>query len=158
MDAGYRLRGRCCGRGAVVALTPEQYFRAYEGHAEITPEIHENAVELLGKVNVLLEECVGNGWVPHVNPATDSLISGTQNGGWRPQACPIGAPSSSHKQGRGVDVADADNSLDAMVDDDMLKRHGLFREHPSATRHWCHLTDRAPGSWTADSDKRTFFP
>lgn len=142
----------------VVTITVEQYFRAYVDHTEITPEIQENAVELLRKVNGLLEECVGDGWVPRANPATGSLISGTKNGGWRPSDSPVGAPKSSHKQGRGVDVADADNSLDAMVDDDMLADHGLYREAPSATKSWCHLTDRPPGSWTAASAKRTFKP
>lgn len=134
-------------------ISVEQYFRAYVGHAEITPEIHENAVELLRKVNALLEECVGNGWVPVENPATGSLVSGSTNGGWRPSDCPIGSANSSHKQGRGVDVADADNSLDAMVHDVMLAEHGLYREHPDDTQNWCHLTDRAP-----KSGKRTFKP
>lgn len=128
-------------------INTEEYFRAYEGHAEITPEIHENAAELLGKVNALLEECVGNGWKPTVNPDTGNLISGQKNGGFRPSDCPVGSPKSSHKQGRGVDVADADNSLDAMVHDVMLAEHGLYREHPLDTAGgWCHLTDRAPGS------------
>ena len=134
-------------------ITPEQYFRAYADHAALTPEIHENAVELLRKVNALLEECVGNGWVPTANPVTETLVSGEKNGGWRPPECPVGAQSSSHKQGRGVDVADRDNSLDAMVHDVMLAEHGLYREHPDDTPHWCHLTDRAPGS-----GRRTFKP
>jgi len=137
----------------VVTVTVEEYFRAYVGHAEITPEIHENAVELLGKVNALLEECVGDGWVPRVNPATGCLISGTKNGGFRPQATTVGSPQSSHKQGRGVDVADADNTLDAMVNDVMLAEHGLFREHPAKTLSWTHLSDRSP-----PSGRRTFSP
>lgn len=136
-----------------MTITTADYFRAYSGHPEITPEIEANADKLLVAVNALLEECIGLGWVPHVNPATGTLISGQDNGGWRPRACPIGAPSSSHKQGRGVDVADADESLDSLIDDDMLERHGLYRESPDATPHWCHLTDRAP-----KSGRRTFVP
>lgn len=133
-------------------LTTEQYFRAYEGHAEITPEIYENAEELLRKVNALLEECIAEGWEPTENPATDCLLAGQTNGGWRPSDCPIGSPKSSHKQGRGVDVYDPDNSLDDMVHDVMLAEHGLYREHPLDTvGGWCHLTDRAP-----PSGKRSF--
>jgi len=130
-----------------MTISPQDYFKAYDGNPEITPEIHENAVELLRKVNGLLEECVGNGWVPRINPATGTLISGQMNGGWRPQACKIGAPASSHKQGRGVDIADANGSLDAMINDVMLAEHRLYREHPLDTEGgWAHLTDRAPKS------------
>lgn len=155
MDARHHHRHGLRGAAGVgaVTITVEQYFRAYVGHAEITPEIHENAVELLGKVNALLEECVAQGWTPRVNPVTGTLISGQQNGGWRPQACPVGAPSSSHKQGRGVDIADGNGELDAMVDAAMLERHGLYKEHEDATPGWLHVSDRAPRS-----GNRVFFP
>lgn len=136
-----------------MTITQEDYFRAYAGNPEITPAIEANAEKLLVAVNSLLEECIGLGWVPRVNPATGTLISGQDNGGWRPAACPIGAPSSSHKQGRGVDVADGNGELDAMVDADMLERHGLYKEHPDATPGWLHLSDRAP-----KSGNRVFWP
>lgn len=136
-----------------MTITQEDYFRAYAEHAALTEEIRINAAGLLTKVNALLEECIAQGWVPRVNPATGTLISGQDNGGWRPPECTIGAASSSHKQGRGVDVADADDSLDGLIDDALLERHGLYRESPDATRHWCHLTDRAP-----KSGRRTFLP
>lgn len=155
MDVGYF--GGCCNgwAGGVVAVTVTvaDYFRAYADHPAITDEIRENADIFLPKVNALLEECISNGWQPRVNPATGTLISGQDNGGWRPPECPIGAASSSHKTGRGVDVADADDSLDAMITDEMLERHGLYREAPGATDNWTHLSDRAP-----KSGKRTFWP
>lgn len=134
-------------------ITQEDYFKAYAGHPEITDEIRINAAELLTAVNELLEACILLGWTPKVNPATGTLISGQQNGGWRPQECPIGAPNSSHKQGKGVDVADADNTLDGLITDDLLAAHGLYREHPDDTPKWCHLTTRAP-----KSGRRTFKP
>lgn len=136
-----------------MTITVNDYFKAYAGHAEITAEVTGNADRLLARVNSLLESCIADGWVPRVNPATGTLISGQDNGGWRPQACPVGAPKSSHKIGRGVDVADADGSLDALVTDDLLEAHGLYREHPDATAGWCHLSDKAPGS-----GNRTFWP
>lgn len=138
--------------GAVV-ITTDDYFKAYADHEAITPAIEENAETLLAKVNPLLEDCILLGWVAKVNPATGTLISGTKNGGWRPPECPIGAPSSSHKQGRGVDVADAGNKLDSLITDDLLEQHWLYREHPDDTPNWVHLTDRAPGS-----GRRTFKP
>jgi len=142
-----------------MTITTYDYFKAYPEHPEITGEIHENALELLRKVNALLEECIGLGWKPHVNPVTGTLISGDRNGGWRPQACTIGAPSSSHKQGRGVDIFDHLNELDAMLTDALLEAHGLYREHPDATVNkmgphgWVHLTDRK-----TKSGRRTFYP
>ena len=136
-----------------MTITQEDYFKAYRGHDEITDEIRINAAGLLTAVNALLEDAIAQGWSPMVNPATGTLISGQQNGGWRPQACPIGAPNSSHKQGAGVDVADGDGALDRTINDAMLEAHGLYREHPESTPGWCHLTTRAP-----KSGRRTFFP
>lgn len=136
-----------------MTITAQDYFRAYADHPAITDAIRANADKLLEKVNALLEECVGNGWEPKINPATGTLISGQNNGGWRPPECPIGAPSSSHKQGRGIDIADADGSLDEMITDGMLEFHGLYREAPGATSGWTHLSDRAP-----PSGRRTFWP
>jgi len=134
-------------------ITVADYFKAYEGHPEITPEIEGNAAALLEKVNLLLDECESNGWVPRINPVTGTYISGQDNGGWRPPECPEGAATSSHKVGRGVDMADGNGRLDLMITDGVLVRHGLYREHPDATGGWCHLTDRAP-----KSGKRTFWP
>lgn len=114
-------------------ITSADYFAAYENHDGITTAMRDNAVVLLGRVNCLLEECEALGWNPRINPATGTMISGQKNGGWRPQDCPVGTPNSSHKQGEGVDVADGDGELDTMIDDAMLIRHGLFREHPEAT-------------------------
>ena len=134
-------------------ITAADYFAAYAGHDEITPAIEANADELLRRVNSLLEACIMLGWSPMVNPSTGTLISGQKNGGWRPQACPIGAPNSSHKQGAGVDVADGSGKLDTLITDDLLAEYDLFRESPEATPGWVHLTTRAP-----KSGRRTFYP
>lgn len=134
-------------------ITIDDYFRAYAGNPEITPEIRANAEILLDAVNTLLGAAVVAGVPLRRNPATGTYVSGQDNGGWRPQACPIGAPTSSHKIGRGVDVADHEGDLDEWLDDDTLEQYGLYREHPDSTAGWCHLTNRAPGS-----GHRTFFP
>ena len=134
-------------------ITASDYFKAYSDHPDLTDEIRDNADALLIKVNALLDECVENGWVPRINPATGTYISGQDNGGWRPPECPMGAATSSHKVGRGVDIADGNGRLDAMITDGMLVRHALYREAPEATAGWVHLTDRSP-----KSGKRTFWP
>jgi len=112
-------------------ITSADYFKAYADHPELDTDdsyIRENAEFLLVKVNSLLESCILLGWSPKVNPSTGTLISGQKNGGWRPSDCPIGAPTSSHKTGRGVDVADAGDTLDSLITDDLLAEHGLYRE------------------------------
>jgi hypothetical protein len=88
-----------------------------------------------------------------LNPKTESLVSGDTLGGFRPQNATQGAPHSSHKEARAVDVYDPGGKLDAWLNDAKLEHYGLYREHPDATQGWCHLTDRAPGS-----GRRTFMP
>lgn len=134
-------------------ISSDDYFKGHAGHPGITPAMRDSAADFLPKVNALLEWALENGWKPKVNPTTGTLISGVTNGGWRPLDCPEGAPGSSHKKARGVDVSDPDDALDDMLTDEILERFGLYREHPSATKHWCHLTDKAPGS-----GNRSFYP
>lgn len=134
-------------------ITLADYFAGYPGHAGITTEHRANAEQLLVKVNAVLTEIVAIGAAKlDINPKTGSLISGSRNGGWRPRECQEGAEKSSHKEGRGVDVFDPDGDIDMALTDARLAKHGLYREHPSQTRFWCHLTDRAPRS-----GKRTFY-
>jgi len=143
-------------------ITEEQIFQGYAGHPGILPAHREAVRRLLPGVNGLLAWAVTQGWSPKPHPATRSMVSGTKNGGWRPENCATGAPNSSHKEGRAVDAADADNSLDALISkydtfggakNEILERFNLYREHPSATNTWCHLTDRRP-----NSGRRSFYP
>ena len=134
-------------------ITLSQYIGVHKKSPDWTPERTANAVILLGRVNAMLDYLSGVGVKLPINPATGSQISGQTFGGFRPQDCPQGAPSSSHKQGQGVDSYDPQNDIDRAIDDALLTRFDLYREHPSATDTWCHLTTRAPGS-----GKRTFQP
>jgi hypothetical protein len=134
-------------------ITLEQLFGPWIEFADATIERRANAARLLERVNLLLAEARAAGVPLLINQRTGSRISGGGLGGFRPETCSIGAPNSAHKQGRAVDVFDARNELDAWLDDAKLEQFGLYREHPSATRGWCHLTDRAPGS-----RRRTFMP
>jgi hypothetical protein len=109
---------------------------------ELTPEIESNARDLLSRAASLL------------------AAFGQQRGlrsGWRPAVFNAGVPGaaahSRHMTGQAVDVDDDDNALDAWINDDILVRYGLAREHPDSTLGWCHLQSVLP-----PSGHRTFFP
>ena len=129
------------------------YFGPWAGHKDATDQVKVDAYNLLEKVNNLLDEAARCMIDLDDNPSTGSLVAGSTYGGFRPQDCPQGAPNSSHKMGRGIDIYDPKNALDNWITDAILERHGLYREAPLATTHWCHLTDRPP-----HSGKRTFQP
>ena len=126
-------------------LTLSEYF---EPHGPPPEDIRENALHLLAKVNALLNE------IPLPEAESPSI-----NSGWRPayynRTVSNAAPNSHHITGRAVDVRDDDGMIDDYLFDnqDLLTRHGLFMEHPAATKRWCHLQDVPPRS-----QKRVFFP
>lgn len=133
-------------------------------HPDATPERQQRAVTLLDRVNRLLLWAVEGGIIQanQHDEDTGCCISGTKNGagdgGFRLQGSGTGSPRSKHKEGAAVDVYDPGDKLDNALTDDILKEYGLFREHPSATPGWCHLQILPPGSWSADNDRRTFYP
>lgn len=134
-------------------ISLDDYYGKWGEHADLTEARRDNSVVLCERVNGLLAEAVADGVKLHTNPDTGTLISGQSFGGFRPQFCKQGAPLSSHKDGKGVDVYDPFNDLDEWITDEILARHDLYREHPSATEDWCHLTTRRP-----NSGNRTFYP
>jgi uncharacterized protein YcbK (DUF882 family) len=110
----------------------------------LTPEIRDNATELLRRVNDLLavfgeERGVRSGWrPPQVNAST-----------------PNAAPFSKHMTGQALDLDDPHGDMDqwALDNTNELARLGLWLEHPSATKGWCHLQSQPP-----KSGKRVFYP
>lgn len=134
-------------------ITLADYLGKWQYSADVNDVVVGNAQNLLSKVNTLLDRYETEGNVLQNNPATGTLVSGEEFGGFRPQECPIGAPQSAHKQGRAVDIYDPRGSLDDWLNDTLLAIYGLYREAPESTHGWCHLTDRAPGS-----GRRTFNP
>ena len=79
---------------------------------------------------------------------TRNGISGDLYGGFRPQACPIGAPASAHKRAQAVDRYDPHGLIDGwcMVHQDRLAWHGIWLEHPDATPGWSHWACVPPKS------------
>lgn len=143
-------------------ITAEQYF-AGKPH---TPEQEANAAELLKRNNALRADYEASTGKTLSNcPNTGTGISGSYHGqgdgGFRLQTATTGSDHSSHKEARGVDDFDPGDELDIWLDrfedgaggNSKLEEYGLYREHPSATHGWCHLSTRAPGS-----GHRTFYP
>lgn len=124
------------------------YFGPWADHADVTPEVMSAAMDFLPKLNQLLQIAIDGGVDLEVNPRTKTYVSGETYGGFRPQACPIGAPASSHKLGRACDVYDPHNEIDGfiMLHQKLLVDLGLFIENPNATIHWSHISDFAPRS------------
>lgn len=135
-------------------VTREEYLNNKWEHA--SSEQLANADVLLMHVNDLLAryEAATGRTVP-VNPATRSNVSGSRDGdgGFRLPDSLTGTATSSHKEGKGVDIYDPHGELDSWVTDDVLEKCGLYREHPAKTVHWLHLTTRSPAS-----GHRTFWP
>jgi hypothetical protein len=125
-----------------------------ETHADdLTAEIVRNATHLLRRVNNLLVLMHDIQIEPHPIPG-NPITSG-----WRPPEINAGtkgaAPRSKHMSGNAVDLYDPDGEIDAWCMDhlDFLAEAGLWLEHPSATKGWCHLQQVPP-----KSGRRVFYP
>ena len=136
-------------------ITLNQYVGLHRESPDWTPTREQNATKFLAKCCALEVEMARGGVQFPDNPVTKSGISGKTFGGFRPQDCSQGAPTSSHKEGRGVDRYDPRGDIDTWCAShlDRLAFHGIYIEHPSATPGWSHWTDRAP-----QSGKRVFQP
>lgn len=134
-------------------ISAEQYFNG-KPHS---PEQATAAAALLEKVNALLGWARLGGYAGTADPDTSCQIGGdckkgNGDGGFRGPDEP-GAPKSNHKTAHAVDVYDPGDKLDRILDDQVLERFGLYREHPDHTPTWCHLQDVAP-----KSGRRSFLP
>lgn len=144
-----------------MTITTLQYFSG-KPHE---PEQDALAQHLLESVNELLEEAERAGIMSPLCPNTGTQISGSKggagDGGFRLPTATTGSALSSHKEARAVDVYDPGGHLDDWLDDfefgvggnTKLAEYELYREAPSATPGWLHLTTRAP-----KSKRRTFQP
>lgn len=148
-------------------ITSEQYF----GVKAHTPEHEAAFADLIDRRDRLRAEYYqATGREPNIDPDTGTEISGKKggsgDGGFRLPTATTGATNSPHKDACAVDDSDQKDEFDAWLDqfevpmpdgreggNTKLEEYGLYREHPSKTPTWCHLTTRAPGS-----KKRTFMP
>lgn len=132
-----------------------QYIGGFYAHPDLTRTVEHNAIDLLEAVNKLMARAEEDQVTFPINPATRSQVSGHSYGGFRPQACPIGAPNSKHKRGQAVDIYDPGNLIDAwcLAHQDVLEECGIWIEHPDKTPHWVHMQNIAPRSGS-----RVFYP
>lgn len=114
-------------------------------HRETPPrEVADNALELLARVNMLLQNAAAEGVEAAQNPRVNS--------GWRPEAynatVPGAAVRSKHITGQAIDIADPDGELDDWCLNHLavLEELGLYMEHPLASKGWTHLQSVPPRS------------
>lgn len=135
----------------VSRITVEQYFMGRDKRyaAELTPQIRQNAVELLAKVNELLDQAAADGVAPGIDATTQTAVGS----GWRPSGVndktANAAKASTHLTAQGIDLRDTkdrDLARWCLRNLDVLKRLGLYAEDPRWTPSWVHLQNRAPRS------------
>lgn len=120
-------------------ITLDSYFGDKRGEyqEDYTSEVHDNAVDLLERVNKLLA----------MHEGQEVLRSG-----WRPRAynekVPGASKNSKHITGNAVDVADLDGSLGrwCLANEKYLIDFGLWCEHPDYTKTWVHFQNLPPKS------------
>lgn len=139
------------------SITLEQFWmgRDLEFPAEVTPEKRDNAVDLVKRVNDLLRWAQDEGVTIEDNPKTGSPVSSGFRSASINGQTKGAAPRSKHMECNAVDIYDPDGDLDdyCLSHEPELERIGLWLEHPSATKGWCHLQRVAPRS-----GRRVFYP
>lgn len=117
---------------------------------ELTADIARNAEITVQRANLLLSE--------FRHDTNDTEIRKV-NSGWRPaavNAATVGAAlRSKHMTAQAIDISDPEGDLDnwCVQHLEVLERLGLWLEHPSATKGWCHVQTVAPRS-----GNRVFYP
>lgn len=129
-------------------FTLADYVGGHSGSKGWDDSAKSNANRLIFACTKLQELMEDNGIVFHLNPATNTTISGQTYGGFRPQDCPIGAANSAHKTGEAVDRYDHDGAIDRwlVAHPDALVECGIYIEAPASTVGWSHWSIRAPHS------------
>lgn len=140
------------GRLSPPKITLEDYFGRFTvlpGEAsQPSSQTRENAITLLARVNALLA-------VIDLPEAIDPRVTSGWRPAWHNATIANAAPKSKHISGEAIDIADPEGALDNHLFDfrTLLSEHGLWMEHPSATKGWTHLQCVPPRS-----GNRVFFP
>ena len=131
----------------MIGINLDQFYmgRDQRYFNELTDELRRNAAETVRRTNDLL-------YLFYIHNPTAKMRS--VNSGWRPAAINGGIPGaatrSNHMVCKAVDLSDDDGALDAWLMSDRgqkaLTEIGLWLEHPSATRGWCHVQISPPHS------------
>lgn len=131
-------------------LTIDDILGPYgRNHRDITDDVlHAITRQLLPACWALEKRMRDAGIEFPINPATGTSVSGSGNGGFRPQDCRIGAPRSNHKLGLAVDRYDPTGAIDdwCFRNQHVLEECGIWLEHPDATPGWSHWQAIGPRS------------
>lgn len=98
---------------------------------ELTQQVKDNAVQLLNKVNQLLQEL--------------GIDKAKVSSGFRPSAVNAvtkgAAKKSLHMTGKAVDLEDPKHDIvhKILAKPDLLAKYELWLEDPASTPGWCHL-------------------
>lgn len=140
-------------------ITLRDYWMGRDVHygLQLSTDIRSNAARTVELVNQLLARAEAAGVCP---TASDNGF-GCVNSGWRPASVnaqtPRAAKNSRHIMGQAIDISDDDGLLDdwllSVEGQRALEEIGLWMEHPSATKGWCHLQTVPPAS-----KRRVFYP
>lgn len=136
------------------SVTLEDYLMG-RNKVPLSNDQYLTATSLIEKVNHLLGVMASENVDLEINPQSGSLISS----GYRPQAInaatPGAAPKSKHISMQACDIYDPEGLIDdwCMENLDVLEQIGLWLEHPSATKGWCHVQSVPP-----KSRRRVFYP
>lgn len=131
-------------------ITLEDFYmgRDVKYAAELTGELRANAQVTVLRANRLLAHF-----------GEDRKV----NSGWRPAsvnaATPGAAKRSKHMLCLAIDLDDDEGDLChwCLENLDVLAEIGLWLEHPSATKGWCHVQTVPPGN-PPKPDRRVFYP
>jgi hypothetical protein len=123
----------------------------------LTVAIENEAARTVDLANKLLDTAALFGVILPTHPVNHTHVSS----GWRPPAInantPNAAPNSKHMTGQAIDIYDPDGDLDEWLTTEKglatLESIGLWIEHPSATKGWCHCQTVPP-----NSGRRVFYP
>jgi len=113
------------------------FCRGFKLTEPLNKTLENNLIDLLTKINALRIDfnkpmIVSSGYR---SPEHNAKVGGVTH--------------STHQSCQGIDIVDADGSLRRFCianNNAILKKHGLFMEHPAYTKGWCHLQTRKPQS------------
>lgn len=134
----------------MITLSDYWMGRDKEYATSLNDHIRENAAQTVSRANLLLmafKDAVADWEARHVTS------------GWRPPqinaSTPNAAVRSKHMTAEAIDIADPEGDLDdwCMAHPKELEHIGLWQEHPSATKGWCHVQIVPP-----KSGNRVFYP
>lgn len=131
-------------------ITLTDYWMGRDRQHAVSDELRAAASETVARANLLISS---------YRAITKDDEPRTVTSGWRPPAInaatPNAAPRSRHITGQAIDISDPEGDLDEWCLDhpEILQSIGLWQEHPSATKSWCHVQTVPP-----KSGKRVFYP